>query len=87
MAILLALQWIEEKEINNSVIASASYSALMSIKTGSSSVRVNIVNEIFTIKHKMEVMGMLTCFLWVPAHISVKGTEQVDHLAKQALRT
>lgn len=87
MAILLALQWIEEKEINNSVIASASYSALMSIKTGSSSVRFEIIKEIFTKIHKMEVKGMLTCFLWVPAHVGMKGNEQVDSLATQTLQT
>ncbi len=34
----------------------------------------------------MENKGISTRFLWVPAHVSVEGNEQVDILAKQTLR-
>jgi len=46
LAILLALQWIEEKKIKNTVIASDSYSSLESIRSGRSLVRIDSVNEI-----------------------------------------
>lgn len=50
LAILMALQWTEEKRMNIIVIASDSYSALESIKSGRSSFRMDIINEIF---HKL----------------------------------
>lgn len=34
----------------------------------------------------MHVKGIFTQFIWVPAHVSVEGNEQVDILAKQTLR-
>jgi len=46
LAILLALQWIEEKKTKNTVIASDSYSSLESIRSGRSLVRIDSVNEI-----------------------------------------
>ena len=82
-AILLALQWIEEKNIYNTVIASDSFSALMSIKSGRSTSRTDVIYEIFSIMYRMENKGVPTCFLWVPAHVGVEGNEQVDILAKQ----
>ncbi len=83
LAILLILQWIEEKEINNTVIASDSFSALTSIRSGRSSFRTDILNEIFLIIYRMESNCISTRFLWVPAHVGVEGNEQVDILAKQ----
>ncbi len=44
---LLALHWIEEKKMKNTVIASDSYSSLESIRSGRSLVRMDIINEIF----------------------------------------
>ena len=87
IAIFLALQWIEERETNNTVIASDSLSALMSIKSGKSLFRSNIINDIFLMLYRMELKGLSTCFLWVPAHVGVEGNEQVDMLAKGSLKT
>jgi len=84
-AILMALQWIEERETKNTVIASDSLSALLGIISGKSSFRSNIINEIFLILYRMELKGLSTCFLWVPAHVGVEGNEQVDKLAKETL--
>lgn len=85
-ALVLALKWIEGKEIHNSVIASDSFSALSSIRSGRSSFRMDIINEIFLILYKIQIKGIATSFIWVPAHVGVEGNEQVDILAKQTLR-
>ena len=34
----------------------------------------------------MQVKGLFTTFIWVPAHAGVEGNEKVDILAKQALK-
>lgn len=81
LAILLGLQWREEREIN-CVIASDSLSALTSIRSDRLSFRTDIINEIFLRMNRVKIKGISTCFFWVPAHAGVKGNEQVDILAK-----
>ena len=83
---ILALQWIEEKEILNTVIASDSFSALSSIRSGRSSFGMDLIQEVFLIMFRLQMKGIFTRFIWVPAHVGVKGNEQVDILAKQALK-
>uniref|UniRef100_A0A8D0CT46 RNase H type-1 domain-containing protein n=2 Tax=Sander lucioperca TaxID=283035 RepID=A0A8D0CT46_SANLU len=85
MAVLLALQWIEEKGLPKTVIASDSFSALSSIRTGRSSSRTDIINEIFIVLYRMKIKGLFTTFIWVPAHAGVEGNEKVDILAKQPI--
>lgn len=63
----------------------SNYSALTSIISGKSSFRTDIINEILPIMYRMEMNGVSTCFLWVPAHVGVEGIDQVDILAKQTL--
>ena len=58
----------------------------MSIQSGRSTSRTDVIYETFSIMYRMENKGVPTCFLWVPAHVSVEGNEQVDILAKQTLR-
>ena len=62
-AILLALQWIEEKKMCNTVIASDSFPALMSIQSGRSTSRTDVISEIFSIMYRLENKGVPTCFL------------------------
>ena len=51
------------------IIASDSFSALMSIQSGRSTSRTDIIDEIFSIMYRMGNKGVPTCFLWVPAHV------------------
>ncbi len=73
------LQWIEEKEIKSTVIASDTFSA-SSIRSGRSSFRI------FLKMYRIGIKDIMTRFVWVPAHGNLEGNEQVDILAKQALR-
>lgn len=81
----MALEWVEGNELNNSVIISDSYSALESIKTGKS-IRNDIIHKICMVLHKLNAKDLKIRFLWVPAHVGVKGNEEVDKLAKQTLK-
>lgn len=85
VAILLALEWVEGNELNNSVIISDSYSALESIKTGKS-IRNDIIHQICMVLYKLNAKDLKIRFLWAPAHVGVKGNEEVDRLAKQTLK-
>lgn len=48
-------------------------------------------DKIFCIKfclsiYRVNTLGSKICFLWIPAHVGVDGNEEVDHLAKEALK-
>ncbi len=85
VAIILGLQWIERRNKNNVVVASDSSSALISIGYGKSC-RLDILNEVYQIILRLHNNGTNVSFVWVPAHVGVKGNEEVDLLAKQSLK-
>ncbi len=78
MAILLAVQVIKERKIQNAVICSDSYSAIVSIDNQKSESRPDLIMELK--QSRIEVQ-----FMWVPAHVGIKGNEEADKLAKQAV--
>ncbi len=86
VAIILGLQWIEWRNKNNVVVASDSLSALISIGSGKSC-RLDILNEIYQIILRLHNNGKNVSFVWVPAHVGVKGNKEVDLLAKQSLKS
>ena len=45
-----------------------------------------MINEIFLIMYRLQMKGIFTRFIWVPAHVGVKGNEQEGILAKHALK-
>lgn len=83
MAIITALYWIEESGLKKAVICSDSSSALMSIKALSSQYRQDCIYEIYEILFRLQ-RNTVIVFMWVPAHIGVKGNEAADVLAKEA---
>ncbi|CAJ1057684.1 RNA-directed DNA polymerase from mobile element jockey [Xyrichtys novacula] len=85
LAIILALKWMKGGNVVHAVIASDSYAALESIKT-MKSCRQDLVMEIHQLLHQIQNRGGTTRFVWVPAHAGVEGNEEVDTLAKQAVR-
>ncbi len=74
VAIILGLQWIERRNKNNVVVASDSSSALISIGYGKSC-RLDILNEVYQIILRLHNNGTNVSFVWVPAHVGVKGNE------------
>ena len=91
VAIKLALEWIIQ--VNDDllppgrdvVIYSDSLSSLMSLETGSSSSRPNLVQDILNLIDSI-VCRKIT-LTWVPAHVAIRGNEVADQLAKEALET
>uniref|UniRef100_A0A3B5QAR3 Reverse transcriptase domain-containing protein n=1 Tax=Xiphophorus maculatus TaxID=8083 RepID=A0A3B5QAR3_XIPMA len=86
LAILLALQWVEDIKPLKTVICSDSSSALLSLKNTQSDSRMDILFEIFHTLFRIQNMGLIVIFVWVPAHIGVEGNERADKMAKRAIQ-
>jgi ribonuclease HI len=86
VAILMAMQWVEEIQPISVVVCSDSYSALNSLKSGSSASRQDILYEILLNIYRINQMGVSVEFVWIPAHVGIEGNEEVDKLAKTALK-
>lgn len=83
MGVLIALNWIQENNVNNATIATDSWSALLRIKT-MKSCRLDVINEIHWNIFCLHEKGLNVGFVWVPAHVGVE--ENVDKLAKLSLK-
>ncbi len=82
IAILLALQWVEEINIPGVVICSDSFSAISSLKSGKSSTRQDILSDILQSLFRIQTKTVIS-FIWIPAHIGIEGNEVVDQIAKK----
>ena len=86
LAIIWAMQWVEEVRPGPVVICSDSASVLMTLKEGGLGARSDLMVELLTLMHRIEQAGELVGFLWVPAHVGIEGNELADGAAKRALR-
>ncbi len=86
LAIVLALQWIEEVQPERTVICSDSMAALTSLLSGKSEARQDLVFEVLLNLFRIRQLRIDVHFLWVPAHVCVDGNEEEDLLAKKALK-
>lgn len=77
---------MEDNKPRRAVIASDSSSALLSIKNGQSESRQDLIFQIMQSGNNLVKAGVEIVFLWVPAHIGVRGNEMADKLAKDALK-
>lgn len=80
-AILKALIWIEDNEVNPSVIFTDSLSAIQAINSRKSS--PNIINEIYYTLYKIQNKGIVTSIVWIPSHVGIKGNEEADKIARK----
>lgn len=85
MGMFLALRWVEERKPENVLICSDSVSVLKSLKTFKSC-HQDILFSILQIHSRIIQKGTSISFIWVPAHIGIRGNEEMDKLAKQALQ-
>ena len=84
VAIIFALQWVDEIKPERVVICSDSIAALKSLHS-KITVRDDLIMEILMILLRIERNGTSVQFCWVPAHCGVKGNEEADKTAKLAL--
>ncbi len=82
LAIILALQWIEEVQPERTVICSDSMAALTSLLSGKSEARQDLVFEVLQSLFRIRQLRIEVNCLWVPAHVGVDGNEEVDLLAE-----
>ncbi|XP_060769056.1 uncharacterized protein LOC132875919 [Neoarius graeffei] len=85
MGILKALQWVVEAQPKNVVLCSDSFSLLHCLKVYTSNARPDLITDILMLLNNLHRRGCDVSFLWVPAHIGIKGNEVVDQLAKEYL--
>ena len=68
------------------LICSDSTSILASIRSFHSNSRQDVLYEVLQSVTRITNQGGQVKFLWVPAHVGVRGNERVDELAKRALK-
>ena len=86
LAIIWAMQWVEEVRPGPVVICSDSASVLMTLRERGLGARSDLMVELLTLMHRIEQAGELVGFLWVPAHVGIEGNELADGAAKRTLR-
>jgi len=68
------------------VIRTDSQSALQTLESGTSLARQDILNETLQKLYSIKHLDIRVSFLWVPAHVGVKGNEEADKLSKESLK-
>ena len=86
MAILLALQWVEEVRPLRAVICSDSSSSLISLNNNKSDGRPDVLIEMQQTLYRIQMMGLSIILVWIPVHIGIKGNELADKCAKEATK-
>ncbi len=85
IGILLALKWVEEHKPDIFFICSDSVAVLKCLRSFKSS-HQDILFSILQIHSRIVQNDTSVDIICVPAHVGIKGNEEVDKLAKQALQ-
>lgn len=84
VAILMALGWVYEIRPDKVMICSDSMAVLMSLQSMQTN-RSDILIEIMITLYSIKQIGIITRFIWVPAHVGIQGNEEADKMAKDTL--
>ena len=82
---LVALKWVESSTVEKIVICTDSASVLARMRSFYSSSHQGLLFEVLQSITRIVQQGRQIHFLWVPAHVGVKGNEKADKMAKKAL--
>lgn len=63
MAIVTALQWVEETQLDKVILCSDSCSALMALENFASQSRQDIVNEVYETLYRLDRMNISIQFM------------------------
>ena len=88
LGVLVALKWVESSTVEKIVkelICTDSASVLASMRSFYSSSRQGLLYEVLQSITRIVQQGRQIHFLWVPAHVGVKGNEKADKMGKKAL--
>lgn len=75
------MEWLEENNKSNALIALDSLAALASIKQN------YLITEIHNLLYRLYNKDVMVCFVWIPAHVVLGGNEDADILAKQSFKS
>ncbi|XDV45291.1 hypothetical protein PO909_013411, partial [Leuciscus waleckii] len=85
VAMMVALQWVEDVKPRLVAICSDSFAAITSLVSGNKVSRQDIIYEILANLLRVSSVSLIV-FVWVPAHVGLEANEVVDRLAKQAVK-
>lgn len=77
LVIIVVLQWVEDVQPVRIIVSSDSLSVLNSLSSGKS-IRSDLLLEVLMLLWRIERMGLVVRFCWVPAHSGVEWNEIVD---------
>ncbi len=78
---IMALELVYEVRLDKAIICSDSIAVFMSLQSWQSN-RKYILSEIMITLYSIKQIGVITWFIWVPAHVGIIGNEEVDIMAK-----
>ena len=81
IAIIKALEWLENKNIFKCIIFSDSLSALQAIKSKNTS-NSHLIQELFYWLYNLQNLNLSVSLAWIPGHVDIRGNDIADKTAR-----
>lgn len=85
-AILMSIEWASQFQKGKFLICSDSFSAVYSIKLGSSNNHQDLTDKLMISHSQVARPDSIVAFMWIPENVGIPGNEKVDKLVKQAIK-